>query len=380
MKRLTKVLALVLTLSMVAAACGSDDEEAAPAATTAATTAAPAATTAAPAATTAAPAATTAAPAPAETSDPTNPLGLDLSGKSVTVTTGLADSLSGTEFFMFDRLAEWGLSIDEVVLTQTSGLETLLAGAADISTGASDESLMGLAQGADPVIIGSPESKVNYVLVAKTEHKTIEDLRDGILAISGPGGFNTLLSNMAVRSVGLEPGIDVELSQIGGSPERSAALLAGQVDAASVFLADWLELDAASDNLHVLARYADIIPEPGSSTWFSVGGYWAANPDIALAFACANLQANRWANENRSDYIEMILERVDGTTRGPTEQMYDQAVLVDMWPVDPSDVIRIEYLQNLNSMLVSTGDLEAEVDLSTVLDTSYLEAADAGGC
>jgi hypothetical protein len=31
-------------------------------------------------------------------------------------------------------------------------------------------------------------------------------------------------------------------------------------------------------------------------------------------------------------------------------------------------------------MLVSTGDLEAEVDLSTVLDTSYLEAADAGGC
>jgi len=53
MKRLTKVLALVLTLSMVAAACGGDDEAEEPAATTAA----PAATTAAPAATTAAPAA-----------------------------------------------------------------------------------------------------------------------------------------------------------------------------------------------------------------------------------------------------------------------------------------------------------------------------------
>ncbi|MEE3103134.1 MAG: BMP family ABC transporter substrate-binding protein, partial [Actinomycetota bacterium] len=62
MKRLTKVLAVVLTLSMVAAACGGDDEAAAPAATTAA----PAATTAAPAATTAAPAATTAAPAVSE--------------------------------------------------------------------------------------------------------------------------------------------------------------------------------------------------------------------------------------------------------------------------------------------------------------------------
>ena len=44
MKRLTKVLALVLTLSMVAAACGGDDEAEEPAATTAA----PAATTAAP--------------------------------------------------------------------------------------------------------------------------------------------------------------------------------------------------------------------------------------------------------------------------------------------------------------------------------------------
>ena len=57
MKRLTKVLALVLTLSMVAAACGGDDEAEEPAATTAA----PAATTAAPAATTAAPAAPAAA-------------------------------------------------------------------------------------------------------------------------------------------------------------------------------------------------------------------------------------------------------------------------------------------------------------------------------
>ncbi|MDP7550685.1 MAG: hypothetical protein QF896_05775, partial [Acidimicrobiales bacterium] len=46
-----KVLALLLTFTMIAAACGSDDDAAAPAATTAA----PAATTAAPAATTAAP-------------------------------------------------------------------------------------------------------------------------------------------------------------------------------------------------------------------------------------------------------------------------------------------------------------------------------------
>jgi NitT/TauT family transport system substrate-binding protein len=296
------------------------------------------------------------------------------------VTTGLSDSLSGVEFFMLDRLAEWGLSIDQVVLTQTTGLETLLAGAADISTGAADESLMGLAQGADPVIIGSMESKVNYVLVAKKEHTTIEDLRGGVVGISGPGGFNTLLSNMAVRSVGLEPGIDVELQQIGGSPERAAALLAGQVDAASVFLSDALELEAASDNLHVLARYADIIPEPGSSTWFSVGGYWAANPDISLAWACANLQANRWANENRSDYIEMILDRVEGTTRGPTEKMYDQAVLVDMWPRNWRDVVKTEYLENLNGMLVSTGDLEAEVDVTGVVDSSYLEAAHAAGC
>lgn len=357
--QMLRLLAIFAALALVTAACGEDE----PAPTTPPTTQA---------------ATTQAAAEPAM--DPRNPLGLDLSGKSMVMTTGLPDSLSGTEFYMVDLLTEWGLSVETVILTQTTGLETLLAGAADISTGGTDESLVGLAQGADPVIIGSPQSKVNYVLVAKTEHETIEDLRGGIVAISGPGGYNTLLSNMAVRSVGLEPGVDVELSQIGGSPERSAALLAGQVDAASVFLSDWLELDAASDNLHVLARYAEIIPEPGSSTYFSVGGYWAENPDIALGIACGNLMANRWANDNRSEYIDMILTRVEGTTRGPTEQMYDQSIIVDMWPVDHNDVIRLEYLQNLNSMLVRTGDLEEEVDLSTVLDTSYLEEAAAGGC
>ena len=348
--QMLRLLAMFAALALVTAACADDE----PAATTQAATEA--------------------------TADPRNPLGLDLSGKSLVMTTGLPDSLSGTEFYMVDLLTEWGLSVDQVILTQTTGLETLLAGAADISTGGTDESLIGLAQGADPVIIGSPQSKVNYVLVAKIEHETIDDLRGGIVAISGPGGYNTLLSNMAVRSAELEPGVDVELSQIGGSPERSAALLAGRVDAASVFLSDWLELDAVSDNLHVLARYADLIPEPGSSTYFSVGGYWEANPDIALAIACTNLEANRWANDNRSEYIEMILSRVEGTTRGPTEQMYDQSILVDMWPVNANDVIRMEYLENLNGMLVQTGDLEEEVDLSTVLDTSYLEEAAAGGC
>ena len=60
------IVALLTVVGLLAASCGSEDDDAAPAATTAApaaTTAAPAATTAAPAATTAAPAATTAAPA-----------------------------------------------------------------------------------------------------------------------------------------------------------------------------------------------------------------------------------------------------------------------------------------------------------------------------
>ena len=65
--RLRFGVALLVGFALVAGACGSDEEEeAAPAATTAApaaTTAAPAVTTAAPAATPAAPAATTAAPA-----------------------------------------------------------------------------------------------------------------------------------------------------------------------------------------------------------------------------------------------------------------------------------------------------------------------------
>ena len=51
-----------------------------------------------------------------------------------------------------------------------------------------------------------------------------------------------------------------------------------------------------------------------------------------------------------------------------------------MWPRHPSDIVRTEYLENLNGMLVSTGDLEAEVDVTGVVDSSYLEAAHAHGC
>ncbi|SVB92709.1 uncharacterized protein METZ01_LOCUS245563, partial [marine metagenome] len=66
---------MTLAFALVAGACGDDDEEAAPAATTAA----PAATTAAPATTTAAPATTTAAPAAeAPAADSADPIKLPI--------------------------------------------------------------------------------------------------------------------------------------------------------------------------------------------------------------------------------------------------------------------------------------------------------------
>ncbi len=89
-----KVLALVLTSTLIAGACGSDAaEEAAPAATTAA----PAATTAAPAATTAAPAA---APAPAERPAPGS-LGVVEVGPGEAIQIRSLNAISGDVAFFY---------------------------------------------------------------------------------------------------------------------------------------------------------------------------------------------------------------------------------------------------------------------------------------
>ena len=304
----------------------------------------------------------------------------DLSGTKVVATTSPPGAINMGTFFAYKRLEEWGAEVETVIVTTTSGVQTIIAGRADIASQGSDEVILGAAEGAEMVAIGAPSTAMDYVLVANKEIGDVADLKGKAIGMSGPSGFDALLGRFALEDNGLDPNSDVNFVQIGGSPERASALLTGQVDAATIFLEDWEELSRKTDDLELILYMADIVPDFPASAYFGEASFWEENKDLALALACANLQANAWINEGEDQYVEYVLQVVPGATEEAARAIYKSGQEVSMWPTDPDELFTIEGLGGLVDAMVETGDISEPVDPETIADVSYLQEAADMGC
>lgn len=305
----------------------------------------------------------------------------DLAGVKITATTALPGAINIGTLFAYKRLEEWGAEVDTIVLTTTSGAQTLIAGRADIASQGSDELVLSAAEGANMVGIGATSTAQPYVLVADNKvGDSIESLKGKTVGMSGPSGFDALLTRLALDGVGLDPKSDAKFVQIGGSPDRATALLSGQVDAATIFLEDWEEISRKTDKLHLVKYMAELVPDVPAWSYFAEASYWKDNPEVALALACANLEANNWINEDKDRYVDYVRQLVPSSTEEALSSIYDSAQKINMWPTDPDKLFSPDGLKGLISAMADTGEIKTEVDPAQISDLSYLQKAESMGC
>ena len=100
----------------------------------------------------------------------------DLSGVEITTTSSLAGALLMPQAYMIEMLEAWGADVEIVTLTNTSGVQALIARRSDLAPHGADELIIGAAEGAQLVAYGSPQSKINYVLVGTDDIDSVADL------------------------------------------------------------------------------------------------------------------------------------------------------------------------------------------------------------
>ena len=323
---------------------------------------------------------TTPAPAGPTTEAGGDNFGIDLSGVSIRMTTPQPSPLQMGHYLALDKLREWGAETELITIVTTTGIQALVAGQTDIAPHGADELVLGVAEGAEATAIGAPQGRLNYVMVTSTDNPDIASLEGKSIGTSGPGGFDALLSRFALLDAGLDPETDANFVQIGGSPDRAAALLAGSVDAVTVFSDDWINLDLQTDGLHIVARATDLVAGIPGSLYMGLSEYWADNPDVAFAVACANLEVNKWIQDNRDAFIEYTLENVEGIERAAVEETYDFAMEVDMFSTDPEGVLTTAGINDLMDAMLETGDISSPVEMDAHVDTSHLQQAADAGC
>jgi len=110
----------------------------------------------------------------------------------------------------------------------------ILGGNAQVAISGGEAIVRAFAQGAtDLVFVGSAKNTLTHSIIAKPDLKRPEDLRGKKLGLSRLGSNSHYFVIQALRKTGVDPS-EINFIQTGGQVENLAALMSGNVDAATM--------------------------------------------------------------------------------------------------------------------------------------------------
>jgi NitT/TauT family transport system substrate-binding protein len=125
-----------------------------------------------------------------------------------------------------------GLDVD--LQSINGGAQTsaaLVSGGIQIGQFGGSEALSANAGGADVVLVANLAPVYPYKLYVQKGIKTIADLKGKKVGVSNAGGSSDIATRSALKAAGLDPDKDVNIIAVGSHANRTAALLAGTIDA-----------------------------------------------------------------------------------------------------------------------------------------------------
>jgi NitT/TauT family transport system substrate-binding protein len=128
-----------------------------------------------------------------------------------------------------------GLDVQLVFFTGgTTAVMALVSADTPIAQLAGPAVVHSVIAGSDATLIAGGVTSLNYYLLSRSEIKTPEQLKGGTVAISRFGSASDFIARFALSKIGLTPGKDVTLVQIGSTTARVDATLTGRVQATVV--------------------------------------------------------------------------------------------------------------------------------------------------
>src|SRR5882724_3318004 len=128
-----------------------------------------------------------------------------------------------------------GLDVQLVFFTGgTTAVMALVSADTPIAQLAGAAVINSVMAGSDAALIAGGVTSLNYYLLGRSEIKSAEQLKGGSVAISRFGSSSDFIARYALQKVGLTPGKDVTIVQIGSTTARVDAALTGRVQATVV--------------------------------------------------------------------------------------------------------------------------------------------------
>jgi NitT/TauT family transport system substrate-binding protein len=173
-------------------------------------------------------------------------------------------------------------------------------------------------KGADAVFIAGGNVVSEYWLMSRPEIKTAEQLKGGSVAIATFGGQADFISRIALQRLGLTPGKDVAIVQIGTVPERLSALDKGRVQAAMLNTPD--NVMAQKRGLYNLVSVR--LPYQGVGV-ATTRTFIRESPDIVRRYIKSQIEAVHRIKTDRDAGIKVLAKYLASQDKEILERTYD---------------------------------------------------------
>jgi ABC-type nitrate/sulfonate/bicarbonate transport system substrate-binding protein len=262
------------------------------------------------------------------------------------------------------------LNVEAINIDAASqSIQMVLTGAVDILSSATELALNAIDKGGDLVIIGNETARVSWALMARPEITTIADLKGKVVGVSQLKDSSTTLSNLIIERGGVKPS-EYQIIQLGGTPNRYAALTRGAIQA--TLLVQPADFRAEQDGMRRLGAVEDVFDGP--AIVFVARRTWAQqNAALVERFLRGAVQGMRWLDnpENKQQAIEVLVKTIGGSPELATKT-YDYYLSKQVMSKDGSLP-----LQHLTNYLALSREAPGSIDTTKYVDLSYLKRAQA---
>ncbi|HSE86135.1 MAG TPA: ABC transporter substrate-binding protein [Candidatus Binatia bacterium] len=256
------------------------------------------------------------------------------------------------------------LNVSAVYMRGGIDIKALLTGDADFGTG-STTAVTAFVAGAPLRVIMSLNAYVDQGLYAQSKYRSLAQLKGQSIGSLNPGGLvDTLLRRILIQG-GLQPERDVVILNMGGTPERYAALKSGTIVAS--MLSAPHSLRAEKEGFTKLAATRDYVNVSGTGLVAHVDQI-KKRPAMMKRFIRATLRAMNFIRENRGETTQMIV-REFGMDQDVAALAYKQ--LLEL--LSPDGKNRVEGYQLLIDFARAAQKVDKPIHAAQFIDETLLD-------
>src|SRR5437762_8556527 len=264
-----------------------------------------------------------------------------------------------------------GLDVD--LQSINGGAQTsaaLLANQIQIGQFGGAEALSANAGGADLVLVANLAPVYPYKLYAAKGITTIAGLKGKKVGVSNAGGSSDIATRAAVKSAGLDPDKDVNIVAVGSHANRTAALLAGTIDAGVDDPPEDVELVKAG--LTVLVDLAGQKLPAANTGVIMQRTFLNANKDTVQAYVDSLTIARVKMKADKAGATAVLGKyfKLDNQTArdGAYDFFMNEVTVPYLYP-------EVTQFKDAVDILGKTNDKIKTVDIAKMLDRSFIQSA-----